>query len=67
MVRHAKPTDWEVLIRTMLPLPIRIEDGLLIRGDPGEVVRIAEDEIAVAAYAVIWEGQEPGLESALRG
>jgi hypothetical protein len=46
----------------MLPQPIRTEEGLFIGGDPGEVaVRITSDEVAVAAYAVMWEGQSPRL------
>jgi hypothetical protein len=50
------------LIRTMLPQPIRTEDGLLVGGDPGEVVvRISDDKVAVAAYAVLWDCQEPRL------
>lgn len=53
---------WNQLVRTMLPLPIHIEDDLIVGGDPGEVVvRISDDKVAVAAYAVLWDGQEPRL------
>ncbi len=55
-------TCWDDLVRTMLPQPIRTEDALLVGGDPGEVVvRISDDKIEVAAYAVLWDCQEPRL------
>jgi hypothetical protein len=60
--KQAQTSQWEVLIRSMLPLPIRIEDGILIGGEPGEVVvRISEGRLEVAAYAVIWDSQDPRL------
>jgi len=44
----------------MLPQPVTEQDGLLVGGDPGEVVvRIADTDIAVAAFAVEWDGQNP--------
>jgi len=51
---------WDALIRTMMPKPVALQDGLLVGGDPGEVVvRITAREIAVAAFANVWDGQTP--------
>ncbi len=54
--------DWDQLARCMLPKPVTHQDGLIIGGEPGEVVvRISANEIAVAAYAAVWDSQEPRL------